>query len=60
MRPWKETVQTFVDRHGEIQPLVQNNILPVFSPKVLTAISIAISGFVVVRGVHYLAGKLKK
>ena len=60
VRPWKETVETFVDRHGEIQPLVQNNILPVFSTEVVTAILIAIWGFVVVLWIHYLAEKLKK
>lgn len=26
--PWKETVSTFIDRHGEIQPLMQKNVLP--------------------------------
>jgi len=26
--PWKHTVETFVDRHGEVQPLVQENVLP--------------------------------
>lgn len=26
--PWKKTVETFVDRHGEIAPLIQENILP--------------------------------
>ena len=26
--PWKETVSTFIDRHGETQPLVQKNVLP--------------------------------
>ena len=26
--PWKKTVETYVDRHGEIKPLVQENILP--------------------------------
>ncbi len=26
--PWKQTVSTFVDRHGEIKPLMQENILP--------------------------------
>ena len=60
VRPWKETVETFVDRHGEIQPLVQNNIMPVFSTEVITAISIALFGFVVVVWVDYLAKKLKK
>ena len=26
--PWKQTTETFIDRHGEIQPLVQQNVLP--------------------------------
>lgn len=60
VRPWKETVETFVDRHGEIHPLVQNNIMPVFSNEVISAISIALWGFIVVVGIDYLAKKLKK
>jgi putative membrane protein len=26
--PWKETVETYVDSHGHIKPLVEENILP--------------------------------
>ena len=26
--PWKQTIETFVDRHGETKPLIQENILP--------------------------------
>lgn len=26
--PWKHTLTTFVDRHGEVQPLKQENVLP--------------------------------
>ena len=26
--PWKEVTQTFIDRHGEIKPLVEENIFP--------------------------------
>lgn len=26
--PWKHTLSTFTDRHGETQPLVQENVLP--------------------------------
>jgi len=26
--PWKKTVETYVDRHGDLKPLVQENILP--------------------------------
>lgn len=28
--PWKETLETYVDRHGEVKPLFQVNILYVF------------------------------
>lgn len=26
--PWKEVVETYTDTHGEVKPLVENNILP--------------------------------
>jgi putative membrane protein len=26
--PWKQTIETVIDRHGKEIPLVQNNILP--------------------------------
>ncbi len=26
--PWKETIETYTDRHGEIKPLIEENILP--------------------------------
>ncbi len=26
--PWKEEIETFIDRHGEVKPLVEKNILP--------------------------------
>ncbi|MCF6333267.1 MAG: DUF368 domain-containing protein, partial [Draconibacterium sp.] len=26
--PWKEAAETFIDRHGEIKPLAESNILP--------------------------------
>lgn len=57
--PWKDTVSTFLDRHGELQPLVQKNIVPVFSIKVLTVISIAIWWVVVVLLIDFLAKKFK-
>lgn len=58
--PWKETVETFVDRHGELQPLVENNVMPVFSDQVVIAVLIALWGVVVVLGLEFLAKKLKK
>ena len=58
--PWKETLETFVDRHGEIQPLVQNNVIPAFSSQVSTAIAIAIWWVIVVLWIEILAKNLKK
>lgn len=26
--PWKQTIETYTDRHGEVKPLVQDNVLP--------------------------------
>ena len=26
--PWKETLKTYVDRHGEVKPLIEGNIFP--------------------------------
>ncbi len=57
--PWKDTVETFVDRHWEIQPLLQKNILPIFDSNVLYAILIAIWWFGLVLLIHYLAEKFK-
>jgi len=57
---WKNTIETYVDRHGEIQPLVQKNIFPVFDTNVLYAIFIAIWWFWLVLLMHYLAEKFKK
>ena len=28
--PWKETLETFTDRHGELVPLIEKNVLPAF------------------------------
>ena len=44
--PWKESVETFVDRHGVIKPLIERNILP--DESVIPAIILALSGFVIV------------
>ena len=50
--PWKRTIQTYVDSHGEVQPLVQDNVLPTdfaahtgADPLLLQAILLAVIGF---------------
>lgn len=65
--PWKETTETFIDRHGEVQPLVQENILPSTyesisgeSSFLLYAIAAAIIGFTLIFIIEYLSNYMKK
>ena len=49
--PWKETVETYTDSHGELKPLIEQNVFPGrFSevtgqdPQILLAILLALAG----------------
>ena len=47
--PWKETVASIVDRHGEILPTVQVNQLPsAWTGELFVAIGLALGGFAIV------------
>jgi putative membrane protein len=49
--PWKNTIETFIDRHGMVKPLIQQNVLPgnySEDPYVFMAIVLAITGFVLI------------
>lgn len=53
--PWKHVLETYTDRHGEIQPLVEKSISPFRFTEItnepsqlLPAIALAIVGFVIV------------
>lgn len=52
--PWKETLETYVDRHGEVVPLIQRNILPgfqvegAFNSEILFALIAGLIGLAVV------------
>lgn len=46
--PWKETVTTYTDRHGEVKPLLEKSILPGSyegDPQIMMAVVLAIAGF---------------
>lgn len=65
--PWKQTVETFTDKHGNIRPLIQDNILPsTFSDitgqpsQILWAIILAILGFVFIWLIESLSSKYSK
>lgn len=47
--PWKEVVATRLNSHGEVVPLIENNVLPqVLDAPVLLAIILAVAGVAVV------------
>ncbi|MBW2032942.1 MAG: DUF368 domain-containing protein [Deltaproteobacteria bacterium] len=47
--PWKETVESLVDVHGKVVPLVQTNILPgQWNGEVLAALFLMLAGLVMV------------
>ncbi len=46
--PWKETVESVIDRHGELIPIVQENFFPGFGGEFVIALGLALVGFVMV------------
>ena len=42
--PWKEVVETYLDSHGEVKPLIENNILP--NAHVVEGFALMVVGFV--------------
>lgn len=54
--PWKETIETFVDRHGEVIPLVQANILPeTYGIEFLIALTLGFVGFIMIKQIEKYA-----
>lgn len=49
--PWKETVTTYTDRHGEVKPLLEKSILPGSyegDPQIMMAVVLAVAGFALI------------
>jgi putative membrane protein len=56
--PWKEVIETRIDRHGDIIPIVEKNILPVFgSTEFAIAVVLCIVGFLVVSYIDHLQSR---
>jgi len=53
--PWKEVMETYVDSHGEIKPLVETNIAP--NEQILPAVALAVAGFMLVILIEKLAAQ---
>lgn len=64
--PWKEVTETFIDRHGEVRPLAEKNILPGTYETItgneawlLGALILAIVGFALIFVIEGLTKKKK-
>ena len=53
--PWKEVVETFVDSHGEVKPLIETNILP--NAHMPEAVVLMVVGFFLVYFLEKLSAK---
>ncbi|MBN2746429.1 MAG: DUF368 domain-containing protein [Bacteroidales bacterium] len=65
--PWKQVLETFTDRHGEVKPLIEKNVLPnVYeqvtgtSPQLLAAIGLVLFGFALIFAIEGIANRMKK
>ena len=58
--PWKEIIETYIDRHGEIKPLIEKSIIPNRSNEVLVWIILCFTWFGIVIAVDKLSKKLTK
>jgi putative membrane protein len=59
--PWKETLTYIEDRHGEMVPIEQINVLPeAWTTEVTLAIILAIVGIVVVLALDYVGSKQRE
>lgn len=56
--PWKEVVDTYTDTHGEVKPLVENNILP--NEYLVEGIILMVIGFALVYVLEKLSSKKVK
>lgn len=58
--PWKITLETYLDRHGNTKPLVQENIAPpTFDSSFFIALALAFGGLALVLILEKLGSKMK-
>lgn len=55
--PWKVTLESRINRHGESVPVVQSNILPAPDTDLLLAILLMLGGVALVLGMEWIAGR---
>ena len=64
--PWKQVVETYIDRHGEVKPLVEQNILPTNyfdltgnEAQLMYATLLAVFGFILIFAIEGISIKFK-
>lgn len=58
--PWKETLESVVDSHGKMVPLVQSNILPgQWNGEILAALSLMVAGLLTVLFLDRLGNRIQ-
>ncbi|PID35050.1 MAG: DUF368 domain-containing protein [candidate division SR1 bacterium] len=60
LRPWKATIQTYIDRHGQEKALITKNLIPTINQDFWILLAIMIGGIAIVLGIEYFAKKLQK
>jgi putative membrane protein len=61
--PWKETLSTRINSHGEEVPLLQSNVLPADftgEPYMFAALLLCVAGFVLVAGLDFAGRKMNR
>ena len=59
--PWKETLETYADRHGKVLPLVQKNIFPSdVDCQFLYSVLLALAGIVLIFAIELIASRSSK
>jgi len=61
--PWKETISTRVNSHGEMVPFIQENTLPVDlgdTPPIIIALLFCVLGAAIIFGMEMVSKKMKK
>jgi putative membrane protein len=59
--PWKETLETILDRHGKEIAIAQRNVFPAaLTGEVVGAILLAVLGFCLIWGLNIWAARREK
>ncbi len=65
--PWKQVLETYTDSHGNIHPLVEQNVLPAgyeaieqADPMLWQAILMCIVGFFLIYGIEYVGKRIAR